>query len=597
MILEDRGYELPESFVRVILDIISNADDQEVLSFVAKRKDLRGGLKPVDTAVPRFKSFISDYISTTNTLDPELSSFLYDTSLGLKFVAVLSLRAIDHAHLEFRSYFGNEEFLFALLLDERDEVFELGKSLLEEDEDELISREESRDLLLNGFNPFLSRIAQLINEKQGIESKEENLIAKDVKELKQEIKAKVREASSLREIIAGERQARVAAAAEKEQAFRRKEEELERYREKVKSLEQSLFIEKQACHETKTYVKLEVQQRVNEALEKVSSRWLRKALNVEKEFVSSDSFDDLIGQTDQAIQKQTKLDNNCGNRRSLFERLEHCRRLSTEIHTMISNAVNVCPELPEVAHKINSETIKLEKILSINESEGVSDFANSIILQIYKSSDYEEIESLQKLALTLTDHGFPHRDLSVIEDAVSEKLALLMAIEEGSLEALSHASSLRLNKSLEIGEESVVFFDGHNIINGLPVFSAVCQQDHSQGRQFFVDTITRYSSSFPNCEFRIVFDSPVHDREIISETVSVEYSGGGDDSEHRADDYILESISWLVDQNDHRKIYLFSDDKDLGGAAMDSGATILSDNYLETMLTPILNAVGESSVK
>jgi len=583
MLIESRNFDLPESFRDTILLIIREAKDKDIIDYVEEHKEFRDGMKAVATLVHRFKDNLCKYFSTIEKINAEETQFLYENGFGLQFVAVLSFRAIEYGQEAFRAFFGNEKFLLALVLDERDEIFSLGKSILENDQSLEMTSEESETFLKDSYTPFLVHLSTLFTKEKETQELPTDNFEKEIKTLTRELNKKNRVADSLRKQIAKERDD---FRAKEESAVEKVKNTAERLSLAHLELEMSnaklsdLHLEKENIEKS---IESKITLGVEERLHAISSTWFQGALQVEEEAQSMSYDMDLLARAEQAISQQAEQDHNSGNRRDLKERISRLQQANIEINDMISNAISLTPDLTSIAKDLSDEIIKLEMLLGLKNSDEYSAVAASLTQRAHACDSYEELQSIQELVQTLSEYGLTQSEAYAINDAICNKISLLIAMTDGNLESLSEQATGHLRKSLDSGEPTLIFFDGHNIINLLPQFVEPCKKDHALGRQHFIETISAYSHGYPHCQFRIIFDGPDHYREKISSQVTVEFSGGGNESQ-RADNYILESISWLRKQGAEVKIYLITSDKNLGREASSSGVGVIPAFHIEPLL-------------
>jgi len=585
MLIENRKYDLPESFRKTVISTILEAEDSDILDYVKEHKEFRGGLKPISKMVSRFKNYLCEYFSAIKTINPEETEFLYEAGFGRQLVTVLSYRALEYGQEGFRSFFGDTKFLLALLLDDRDEIFTLGKIILEGSEPLEMTEEEASTFLKNSYFPFLAFLSPLFRQEDGEEMPPPEISQKEFKKIDRELTKKNREIETLRFQISKERetyQSKDNAAAKKDN---NKSERILQLQQKVENLTTVLGEVKLEKIELEKTIDDRVILGVEERLRSVSSVWLQSALVVEEEAMSEGLVGDLLCRTQQAINKQVALDHNTGNRQALLGRLSSLREAYKEVDGALINAIILNPDLAKIASDLSTEIDRVEQLLGMNDQVELSGVTKGVLQRLSSCDCYEDIQLIQDFTNQLAGYGLTQHETRVINNAVYNKINLLVAIQDGSLESLSSNSMDRLNKGLLEKEPSLIFFDGHNIINSLPPFIESCQKSHALGRQHFIDCVSEFSQEHPHCEFRIVFDGPERCRDKISSQVTIEFSGGGGvNVEHRADNYILEEIAWVKNQENKKKIYLVTSDNGLGLESSDYGVEIISAFYMEHLL-------------
>lgn len=583
MLIVNRDFDLPESFRSSILQVIHEADGSDIVNYVAQHKKFRGGLKAVSKWVPKFKENLCKYFSSAVKINKEETRFLYDSGFGQQFITVLSYHALEYGHEAFRAFYDDEKFLLALLLDEREEIFSLGKSIIENSEPLEITSKEAALTLRDSYAPFLAHLSTLISIEKVTPKPTIDSFEKEIKILSREASQKKREADVLRGQISKERDI----YQEKERAAEKKDKnkvgQLQRFQLEIDKLSTLLNKNKIENTNLKKEINDKIASGINARLHAISSVWFQKALQVEAEAQNISSNSDLLVKAKEAISLQAQRDHNIGNRQNLKERLSRLKQANSEIDDAISNALNLSPDLPNIARDISDEIIKLEVLL---EAKGVDDycsFAAGLIQRTKTCDSYEELHSIQDLAQTLSRYGLTKPEENAINDAICNKISLLIAMADGNVESLSTYATDRLRKNINNADSTLLFLDGHNIINLLPQFVESCQKNHDLGRQHLIEAITAFSQDHPHCRFKIVFDGPVHCREEINNQVEVTFSGGGD-NDQRADNYILESISWVKSLGVEKNIYVVTNDIDLGRQSSDNGVGVIPVFYIEPLL-------------
>jgi hypothetical protein len=146
---------------------------------------------------------------------------------------------------------------------------------------------------------------------------------------------------------------------------------------------------------------------------------------------------------------------------------------------------------------------------------------------------------------------------------------------ESDKDATKPAVSL-LGSALAGQKPLMLLVDGHNALFGLPTrYNPQRGSAASEGdkRNKLVADIIRITAPNPAIRVWVVFDGPERTDTQASPNVRVTYSGGV--GEHRADNVLLDNITFFRTADPNMAILLVSNDTDLCKAAARKGAQIV----------------------
>lgn len=583
MLLEGRNIELPEEFRQTILDLVNEAPSNDVLTYVKDRKKWRKGFKAIEERVPTFRQALYDYFAKTDKISPDEQVFLQDAGLNQQLIIVLSVKAITYGVDDFRAYFGNQAIILALLLDEREEVVNLGKMALEDQNPLSLSKTEAEDEIRKNYALFLVQLHPLysFDEEEDRYVKE---LQKEIKDLTRTIDKKEKEIEHFQHQVAEERSNRSKIELEKKEKIRARTDEVTLLRKELLQQKAERDRLQDDFDAMKEKFDLLVQRGVVSRLEDLERSWLKQPVKINEEVIrSARKTTDLLTRSQNAIEVQRRTDRHIGNRKDLQEKIVELRRMQQEVAETILNAITPQKDLPVIAGELQEEIIRLEGLLC-NQKIEFSQLTLNLISLAKSATSIESLEPLQALLETLAAHNLPFHEVQTIQSAIIDSMDRFIAANGIKRKDQPNNPVYRLRKLFSTSLPSWLIIDGHNVLKSLPQFSEGSQLGHAIARRQLIESVLRFSNSHPSCKITLVFDSPDAVNEEISEQITVVFSGGGEGKKHKADDRIIEMLSWEKTQGGRRNIFLVTSDHDFATESKELGAEVVPVHHFGLFL-------------
>ncbi len=560
----------PEALAKLADDLSNDG----IRAFLAVYPALSKGFRPGAGSGPAIRKKIAAKLRVDGESNEKLLPLLAEASLARRFICVLSEECLEFFRNDFAACFGYEDFRLGLMLDSRPGIRALAEKLMPAEK--LHSAEKARRNIEKGMTPFIGLFRQLCpaEKSEAVERKE---LLQQLRGLEKDLawhRERVRRLEQERDTLEGESaklhdRLNVAQAAETEtrQKLNGALSDLEQCREQMASE----LRERDALASAA----------VDRLLEGVVHSWLQPAVEVSAE-VERMQGDDLFARTRSAMEAQARKDRHSGNRYQVRERLNEARHLLEEVRNSLGGAFAQHPDLVQIEKELAAEVERLERLLG----EGQEGELAGVLSARIAGAGLDNLEQWADFVSQFQDKGMLS---GTAADSVNQALILRLDREmliagEAVPAGLREMPSVHLLRLINEGKDCQLILDAHNILLGLDRYARCREQGHAVARERIVKDILRGFGQYSCCRVRIVFDGPVYNMTSVTESITVVYSGGGPDEDHKADRAILDYLREQQAAGKELPTFLVTDDKDFALEAGQAGARIIPLHHFAARL-------------
>jgi predicted RNA-binding protein with PIN domain len=575
--LSYKDVEFTDDLIKEISATVGRAEDDDVLKYVRVHKDLSKGFQIKKNSCATFRKKIDRHIVSMHEMDIVTANFLYNSGVGREFVTVLSCFALEYHLYEFAAIFGQTAFTLALLLDERDEIRELGCQLLENSETRNIDTDSARKIVADNMQSFathFSRICIATPVTPTPTGAQDDQIA----ELKRQLKAEQKLKNDLSSLLQEEKRSASRQLSEKAERIEKLSSERNELRSSCTAYQDQTESLRSELEQNRLTYDTNVAATVESRLEGLTNSWLRKRIQLEQKLQHKVESTELLAQAEEAIVRQTQADRHTGNRRELQLRLSAISSKLAEVRDVRANALHPIEDLLEIENRLVVEEQNILRLIGTQKSplvqalaariNSVSESDNSHHLELF-------LDQLHELCLSDSDFYF-------LQNQLGERYDRLLSVAgDRPLLPLPINPALKFRFALAQGEPLTLVCDGHNIINSLEMFRDVRNRNHAAARKSLSDSIADLMQPYQGSTATIVYDGPDHNKVECSDNVTVIYSGGGKNEMHRADRRIEEMLNWRQYTDRSVPVFVVTADYDLGKEARESGAEVIPLEHFE----------------
>lgn len=583
--LSYKDVEFTDDLIQEISATVGRASDEAVLAYVRAHKDLSKGFQIKKSSCAAFRKKIGLHIVTMHEMDIVTANFLYSSGIGREFVTVLSYSALEYHLYEFAAIFGQAAFTLALLLDERDEIQELGCRLMECSEPLNIDIDSARKTISDNMQNFTTHFSQICTAKTVTEAPLEAHI-EEIVELKRQLKAEQKRGNDVSCLLQDERKSASRQLSEKAERIEKllaERNELRSscssYQGQIESLRSDL---EQNCLTFDTNVAATVESR----LEGLTNSWLRKRIQLEQKLQHKTDSNELLAQAEEAIVRQAQADRHTGNRREMQLRLSAISAKLAEIRDVRANALHPIEDILKIENRLFAEEQNISRLIGADDNIQKPPLVQALAAQINSLAEGDNSHHLEQLLDELHKLGLPDSDFYFLQNKLGERYDRLLSLsDDHPLLHLPLNPALRFRFALGKGEPLTLVCDGHNILNSLEMFREVRSRSHTDARKCLSDSIADLMQPYKECTATIVYDGPDHNVVECSENVTAIYSGGGKNEKHRADKRIEEMLNWRQYTGRNAQVFVVTADFALGQEVRECGAEVIPLEPFEWMLT------------
>ena len=569
------GFTFTPELMDEIASTVGAASDESVLEYVKSHQELKNGCRLVKDSCPLFRKRVAQHIKNMKELDKESADLLYNAGLGQAFIVVLSYEVLRKLLYEFGSYFGRTSFALGLLLDTRVEIHGLGMELIGEHQ-ESCSATGVQSIIADTLGRFSNRFKKFCGVEPvptgGVELK-----SKELHELTRKLKTENKLNRELSDRLKEDKNVFTRHLSEKTSRIEALDAELKQMKKDLAiSQAESTYLAQNLETELR-HLEQAVSDGVESRLKNTTNRWLFERVEVEAGISRIRGAGDILGQADAIIAQQEQADRHTGNRKQLRNTLEAVSNKLSEVREANINALHPLKALTGIESCLVEEVCRIEALLgSGGEHKAITPHAQALAARINSTTGGAGLHHLEGLFGELCLLGLSYADKVYLQRCFCDRYDRLVSEHNNRdivLRPLNPA--LRFHTALGEGKQVALYCDGHNILNSLDHFRDACSRSHSDARQCLTESVAGLIGTNRNCFASIVFDGPEHNREIVSDNLTVIYSGGGHKEKHRADKRIEELLNWRSFANTGEQIFVVSADNDVIREAHDNRAEVI----------------------
>jgi len=578
------GIELTEELIEEIGTAVCEAGEIQLLQYLKRRPDLIKGVRLKASNYPLFRKRISAFLKNRKELDEDDIHFLYNAGLGQAFVVVLSIEALKLLVNEFHAWFG-ASFALALLLDPREEVQEIGGTLINQDLP-YMTRDKARKSISDTMDKFASLYIPICNQEV-IPETVTNHDSEQLQDVERKLKVEEKRNKELSQRLIEEKERYQQKLDDKVMRVDAMAAEIEQLRREVSRLKlESSDLYNQLNHE-RSSSKATINEQVRQQLNGLTNEWLCTRISTDQEAIKT-NCNDLLAEADLLLEHQAQIDRHIGNKITLSQRLETITGKLKEVRNVLSNAINPLPRLAVIEKHLLEEKEHLEQALQVKRTAEVSQLAEALAARINVASDDTTLQHLERLCCEIKSMGLSATDNAYLQQCFCNRYDRLIAKhkhKEDYREIKPQNSAVSFHVELAQGRQVMLVCDGHNILNSLDEFREVRNRSHAEARAALSGILAEKLGGYESCHCTVVFDGPDHTTAEVSRQVSVIYSGGGKSEKHRADKRIEELLTWRRYADKKNSVYVVSADNDVVREAKHNGAKVINLDQFGWMIS------------
>jgi len=578
MIIDE--HSIPDVIVSAACSLVDRIDAKWILQPSSLTNILFQGNRVIPKNVPIARQRIKSRLRADRPLDPYIETLLRSGGLADEVVVVLSEAALQVIFSDLVSYYGEADFLLAVLLDERESVRDLAHDFIDAWDGQTADaarRKEAKKTISDTFASFISHIRELLGEtlppvsstvkdsgQAATDKPDKALAAVKAELLRVKKKAEKQRLTLQKKIDQGQIE------------IDRLQSDLVSAHNDSKAHETAFSEAKSALTELQASLKQRIEEGINKALSDELRQWLKPVKDVE-DAVKGAGQGELLDQVANVLEKQRTVDLNCGNRSTLRQMIEDRRQLLTEVGHARIDALNPLPELRSLADQLECEINDLENRLGL-PSKQLAAVAKGLKLRINEVETLDELKDVRQfIQQTATYNLLNREDLYSLYRALDGKAGLLYDKIEifDKAQVDSPKTRFSLRHSVANGESFTIFIDGHNALFELKDIFGQYYEDGLPGTKARLELGNRLTRIFhkPGADVLLYFDSDDSNQHSLSDQVRVIYSGGTGD--HRADKAILQHLMVFNLPEPSAPVCLVTKDTDFACQANEMGVIIM----------------------
>jgi hypothetical protein len=300
--------------------------------------------------------------------------------------------------------------------------------------------------------------------------------------------------------------------------------------------------------------------------------------------------DDLLTAVDMALEKQAEMDRHTGNRLALEKRMTQLRQALRKIRGARENALNPLPALADLEKKLEQEILNIQNILGQAGDKNTEAAVEQWIASINESPD-EALPAIET-------HFEALYGMNVLSRALWERLSTAIGRRKQRAYARYNPPDLEADRESK-HHPSVQFFldhadkkpftlllDGHNLLFALKQrYQSLYEPNGTPGRaarEAMIRDTVALAGRCPKGHVHLVFDGDRRSDQNASRNVTVTYSGG--EGVNRADEVIVQYITFACGADLGEAVFLVSNDRELCTNARGEGARVLSGLHFQAIL-------------
>lgn len=562
--MDDRTLELRD-LKQALREVLADIPDKPLTDFAKQEKLLSGGFRPGKTAVLQ-EHILMTFGSALPACPDALARFLREQMPLARFLSLLDAKTVETYSKTFMTFFTKPLFLLALLADAREELRTYAADHLKAMEASLPEPDAAEETVKRLFAPLLSLADGTVSARRQNQTEELN---KKIEETKQQARAD-------RHRLTNEHAA-----------------ELRDLKAKLTTAEWSRDEQIRRVTELEGKLRQEEEKRARRVQELLAERqialfqgWLKPLVTLEQS-VAADTAAPLLERAEAALAEQAKLDRAARLVAEQESRLARVTAMLERVETMLRHAQTHHPDLVAVQRDLSAERDALVRTLTPDtHSPFTAEVARRLLTAT--ESDYESALTLLKLGQDLALIP-PAEGRALLTDFHRRAARWASGVPEKAKDLIEGPSAIEkrnpaLREALLGTQPAMLFFDGHNILNGLGRYrqrrgTAVT---HEEGRDRVGRDLVRLLQNLPMTCAHLVWDGTQRATSTLSANVTLHFSGGT--GEHRADRYIIDQLTYYRRTNPDLPLILVTDDRDFAGEANRLGAAVCRLHDFEAFL-------------
>jgi hypothetical protein len=616
------GKDIPDYVKTVWLTQIQNLQPESLRLLAAGRPSLMQGFRSNSFKVDIIRDRIKSILKTSNEIPIDIREQLRNNGLAMSLLIVFSEKALREIVEPLANFFGYEEIVAALLLDDRQPVRDMGLCLIAKREGKKPphTKEEAATEIVSEIRPFLSHIQMLLKYQKdialgagygGMQTTSSNVAGVEnalpraprprrEAELVVNLRKKRQEANRLGKENSVLNSRLNASITESTSSLI-----------KLAETRNQLTSTLQELNALKTQFDLKVDDAISKRLGGKLFPWLEQAEAIENashslgifstqnvitaNVIEGSSESEQIREAEALLVRQRKSDRRYGIRSSLKAEGARCASLLEALREAQRDSFRPLPELADGIKALEERISKINDVLGITPSTPV--LASKNLLSI--ETAIAQADSLENLS-ALRQQLIASEPLGLLNDEELEQAYYLLGqatsiayarvgIERGwsiGREGLVDLPLYALQTSLAQGDQCVLVVDGHNVLWKVPTLFRM-EFEHGlpgpKARKAIEKALLELSIQYPSVNIELWFDSNDAADRTVAENFRVHFSGGA--GANRADKQILAYLSHMKISGGAPVRSVVTADIDIATSAQALGAVVIMPHELAILLS------------
>jgi hypothetical protein len=582
---------LPESILEAFCRILDKLTDQNILELSKSEPKFIRGHRNIRANVGIVRNHLKVSLKKEGYLSPPLNFFLCAHGLLQDVVVVLSERALEQCFENLAIYFGEADFLAAMLLDKRPFVYGLADNFITtwdgQDSDEVV-RKLSLVWLQEKLRPFISIITSfggddVIKPERDLTAIQE--FKSKLDKLDQKVKSYEKNYTQLEKRTNRDNKNNQAELALKQKEIDRIRTELKTAKDRNADLQSQLLNAQEGLVSSHSTEEQRIQAGVDLAIKSTLRQWLSPLIELD-EVVTGNQTHDVLERAKSALLEQQAVDRKYGNVILIEEMINARRKMLSEINIAKRTALKPIPTLNLITLDLEKEINDLE--IKIERTRILPEAVTNLLSKINEAQSIEALSAARQFIQQASIFGIINsQDLTKLYKEADIKAGLIydqcLLLERDSTKA-SEIPFFSLFYTIERNADFLLMIDGHNVLfalddifgeyyeNGHPANKARTKLEEKLGSVFVKD----------GADVILYFDSPTRNEVTLSSHLRVKYSGG--EGDHRADNAILKDMAYYRQINATKVCCLVTKDRDLAIQAIELGSFVIDPEELALLL-------------
>lgn len=588
---------LPEGVIRELRRIVREAPPEKIRAYAKNHENLAGRDATAKPKVSSLRKSIAGKLTSDSEVDPDLRDLTRESGLNKRLLDMVAEPFLSRAIQPLLVLCGKDALIAAMLMDPRPSVRALAQDCIRNlyTSTSLPDDTTARHQLEEAVVPFLQLLRPWLEPEDDEEWDDEEWrdfeeetdsvdLHEEVDRLERELKKQQEEAK--RETTRLNRKLRDLSGKHqklnKELAAAQK-----RVKNEVAAREQAASALKEAEEQNRQRERrfeTDVQERVDEQVNSLLNSWLRRPATVEREASAVRSMppgSDVLARAATVLKRQAETDRHSGNRAVLKKRKQALEAALERVRRERQESLHPLPELEAVDRDLETEISRLSGLLG-DAAESEDQLIQRLTARINQAETADDLLQAQETLAALADMDvFGPLQLQPLYRRYHRRMAMLYAAFTPTVKRAApfrNDPAWQLRKALADDKPMVLALDGHNILHLLPdIFGATYENGvpRAEARDKLVRATVKLMEETTNCRAHVFFDSPRYSRETASRNVIVVFSGGAPEEQHRADNTVLDYMSYCCRNMSAMPRMVITDDMELRNKSRELGAMFM----------------------